>query len=211
MADIFAMVDTWNNGATTFTALKMNVTDTASAAASLLMDLQIGGASKEKTDKNGAKTLAGLLTLLQGQIKFPATQAASADPNTLDDYEEGTFTPTIDGTTTAGVGTYDDQSGKYAKIGNFVFVIILLKWTAHTGTGNMQISGLPFTNTDKHSASVSNPVNLTLNAGNLLTSYVALSSTRIDLTQYPTGGGADSAVAMDTNATIRVSAGYFVA
>lgn len=43
MSDIFNMADTWNNGATTFTAIKMNVTDSASAAASLLMDLQIGG------------------------------------------------------------------------------------------------------------------------------------------------------------------------
>lgn len=54
MADIFAMVDTWNNGATTFTALKMNVTDTASAAGSLLMDLQVGGVSKASMRKDGA-------------------------------------------------------------------------------------------------------------------------------------------------------------
>lgn len=56
MADIFAMVDTWNNGATTFTAVKMNVTDTASAAGSLLMDLQVGGVSKFKIAKNGDVT-----------------------------------------------------------------------------------------------------------------------------------------------------------
>jgi len=45
MADIFDMADTWNNGATTFAAIKMNVTNTASAADSLLMDLQVGGVS----------------------------------------------------------------------------------------------------------------------------------------------------------------------
>lgn len=56
----------WNNGATTFTAFKQNVTDTASAAGSLLMDLQVGGISKEKTDKSGNKTLAGSLTLDSG-------------------------------------------------------------------------------------------------------------------------------------------------
>lgn len=53
MADINNMVDAWNAGATTFTAIKMNVTDTASAAASLLLDLQVGGASKFKVSKGG--------------------------------------------------------------------------------------------------------------------------------------------------------------
>jgi len=54
------ITQTWNNAGVTFTGLKANVTDTASAAASLLMDLQVGGVSKEKTDKDGNKTLTGL-------------------------------------------------------------------------------------------------------------------------------------------------------
>lgn len=53
MSDIFNMADTWNAGGTTFTAIKMNVTDTASAAGSLLMDLQVGGASKFNVRKDG--------------------------------------------------------------------------------------------------------------------------------------------------------------
>ena len=52
--DIFNMTDTWNAGGTTFTAIKMNVTDSASAAASLLMDLQVGSASKFSVSKTGA-------------------------------------------------------------------------------------------------------------------------------------------------------------
>lgn len=51
--NIFDMLDTWNNVATTFTSVKMNVTDTASAAGSLLMDLQVGGASKFNVQKDG--------------------------------------------------------------------------------------------------------------------------------------------------------------
>jgi hypothetical protein len=50
-------------------------------------------------------------------ITFPATQSASSDANTLDDYEEGTWTPTID-----GVSTYARQLGIYTKIGRFVFI-----------------------------------------------------------------------------------------
>lgn len=51
--NIFDMADTWNAGSTTFTAIKMNVTDTASAAASLLMDLLVGGTSKFSVRKDG--------------------------------------------------------------------------------------------------------------------------------------------------------------
>jgi hypothetical protein len=44
---------TWNDGGVTFTGLKFNATDTASAAGSLLMDLQVGGASRFRVQKNG--------------------------------------------------------------------------------------------------------------------------------------------------------------
>ena len=50
---------TWNDVGTTFTALKTNVTDTASAAGSLLMDLQVGGISQFSVAKVGDATLAG--------------------------------------------------------------------------------------------------------------------------------------------------------
>ena len=64
--------------------------------------------------------------------------------NRLDDYEEGVFTPTVFGTTTAGVGTYSTQSGRYTKVGNKVHIEIVLAWSAHTGSGGMRINGLPF-------------------------------------------------------------------
>jgi hypothetical protein len=53
---LFDLTQTWNAGAVTFSSLKLNVTDTASAAASLLMDLQVGGTSKFKVDKSGSIT-----------------------------------------------------------------------------------------------------------------------------------------------------------
>lgn len=58
MSDIFNMADTWNNGATVFTAIKMDVTDTASNSASLLLDLLVGASSKFKVDKSGNVTIA---------------------------------------------------------------------------------------------------------------------------------------------------------
>jgi hypothetical protein len=80
-------------------------------------------------------------------ITFPATQSASSDANTLDDYEEGTFTPFLGGSGGNPTGvTYSNQLGKYVKIGKQVTVSGILSFTTYTGgTGSIQISGLPFT------------------------------------------------------------------
>ena len=73
-------------------------------------------------------------------ITFPAAVSASSDANTLDDYEEGTWTPNV-----GGNATYTNQVGRYVKIGSQVtvwgeMIINVL------GTGsNADISGLPFT------------------------------------------------------------------
>ena len=77
-------------------------------------------------------------------ITFPATQSASTDANTLDDYEEGTFTPTI---TASGGGspTYSNQTGIYTKIGRAVSVYLYVGFSKNTLTGNIKINGLPFT------------------------------------------------------------------
>ena len=50
---------TWNSGGTTFTHLKTNITDTASAAGSLLLDLQVGAATKCSVRKDGLITAFG--------------------------------------------------------------------------------------------------------------------------------------------------------
>ena len=76
-------------------------------------------------------------------ITFPAAVSASSDVNTLDDYEEGTWTPAIAG----GSGTtYTRQAGWYTKVGNLVTIgfdlIINAKGTI---AGDAQITGLPFT------------------------------------------------------------------
>jgi hypothetical protein len=78
------------------------------------------------------------INLTGGQITFPATQSASSDGNTLDDYEEGTFTPSVTGVT---VGT---TTGIYIKIGKLVFINIIIPVTSGSNTG-MTITNLPFT------------------------------------------------------------------
>jgi hypothetical protein len=56
-----------------------------------------------------------------------------------------TFTPTLEGVTTAGTGTYSVRVGRYVRTGAMVYYSIRLTWSAHTGTGAMRIAGLPFT------------------------------------------------------------------
>jgi len=73
-------------------------------------------------------------------ITFPATQSASSNANTLDDYEEGTWTPTLGGT-----ATYSFQGGLYTKIGRSVTTQgWLIVSSIGTGSTN-DVSGLPFT------------------------------------------------------------------
>lgn len=141
-------------------------------------------------------------------VAFPAVQVSSSDANTLDDYEEGTFTPRVDGITTAGTATYTIQVGTYTKVGRLVTVSGQVAYSGHTGTGDMRIGNLPFT-----SANVTNArwqaamgfQNLTYTGtfqGSVIpnTSYLGLFSNAT--------GAADNTTAMDTAATIRFTLTY---
>jgi hypothetical protein len=115
-------------------------------------DSEIGGGTGSNfTDLmvNGsavARLSPTTLTLNSGQIKFPATQVASSDANTLDDYEEGSWTPAFGSDGTAPTMTYGSNSGQYVKIGRFV----LVQWQVYVstyngnGSGNLTLTGLPF-------------------------------------------------------------------
>lgn len=85
---------------------------------------------------------------LNGQFAFPATQNASAGTNTLDDYEEGVWTPVLTFITPGNLNVaYSAQSGLYTKIGNLVmlhFHIITTTWTHTTASGALNITGVPF-------------------------------------------------------------------
>jgi|GEM_PF-1874294 len=85
----------------------------------------------------GAISATEIISANKG-ITFPATQVASADANTLDDYEEGTWTPSVGGT-----ATYSIQLGRYTKIGNIVHLEFMLTSNGGAGASNA-ITGLPF-------------------------------------------------------------------
>lgn len=86
------------------------------------------------------------LNLTSGQIAFPASAVPSADPHTLDDYEEGTWTMTVEfGGADVGV-TYGANTGEYEKIGRFVKASGYMALTSKgVSNGNALLHTLPFT------------------------------------------------------------------
>jgi hypothetical protein len=115
---------------------------------------------------------SGVVSLPLGQLKFPSTPNLSSDANTLDDYEEGTFTPTLTTSGTAPTGVTSSAAvGLYIKIGSLVFITARLILTNKgTGaTGNARLGGLPFTVSAATSISQSMNIrcsNVTLTSGN---------------------------------------------
>src|SRR2546427_45625 len=92
-----------------------------------------------------ALTSSGVLVLDAGQLQFPATQNPSSDVNTLDDYEEGTWTPSLGGSVSESGQTYSYQQAKYTKIGRLVNAFCYLQFSARgTISGHWILKGLPF-------------------------------------------------------------------
>jgi hypothetical protein len=110
-------------------------------------------------------------------ITFPSTQSASTNVNTLDDYEEGTWTPIVIGNTSTSGQTYEYQTGRYIKIGRNVYCTFELQLTAAgTVSGISAIAGLPF---------ATSGTGTKLDAGGLVFSfYNNLNSNQIVLSGY---------------------------
>ena len=122
---------------------------------------------------SGGTTLRLTIPSDSAGVQFPATQAASTNANTLDDYEEGTWTPVIGGDGGTSGQVYEIQSGHYIKIGQLVVLDFYAKLsTKGTITGDVTITGLPFTTV----AAISNgDVGASfLTWGNLATSFVSI-------------------------------------
>jgi hypothetical protein len=77
-----------------------------------------------------------------GRLQFPSTQNASSDANTLDDYEEGTWTPTD----ASGAGlSFAVAGGRYIKIGKMVHIQFNVLYPATADASSAKIGSLPFT------------------------------------------------------------------
>lgn len=100
-----------------------------------------------------AAVMSGITDVSGGQLKFPATQVPSTNANTLDDYEEGSWTPAFTGATLDPTLTYTLQRGEYVKIGKLVQANVYMAWSAFVvGIGELRIN-LPFTSDSSIGAS----------------------------------------------------------
>lgn len=150
---------------------------------------------------------SGHLRLASGGIQF---NGDTAEANALDDYEEGTFTPTIIGATTAGVGTYTSQAGRYTKVGRLVCFHISLVWTDHTGTGNLTVAGLPFVTANTSSlVPVPNAIVSNISYSGQLGLAINFNSTTISL-YAQVSNTALASVPIDTTGALYVSGSYEV-
>ena len=133
-------------------------------------------------DAAGAIVVSGTTPSLNG-ITFPATQVASAGANTLDDYEEGTWTPSLTATGGSLSVTYTSRDGTYTKIGNLVTVRFRMRVSSHSGgSGGYNIGGLPF--------AASNP------GGD----HIGVST--LGYENHPIGSGQQLIAVIDNNATL---------
>lgn len=148
-------------------------------------------------------------------IKFPATQVDDSNVNTLDDYEEGSWTPRLGASTSESLQVHTGQFGEYTKIGRHVFFYGNLSWsTKGTLTGNVQIKGLPFTSKNSSARStchfgyftgMANPISS-------LQGYIPQNGTAIQLTYIlgTSAGGITMAVTADfSNSQDLIFSGHY--
>ena len=124
-----------NTGGTLTVATMPNLGDTSTAPTNRM---QIGsGGDVTVNDGNLVIGTSG------HGIDFSATSDAGAGTSSeiLDDYEEGTWTPTFVGFSAI---TYTAQSGAYVKIGRMIYVYGRIAYSSRTSSSNVAIVGLPF-------------------------------------------------------------------
>jgi hypothetical protein len=185
------------------------------------IDINTGSTTIGRFDSDGRFILGGSIAndgvnalqvtgTTRSTLGFKPGNSAVADANTLDWYEEGTFTPAIAGLTVAGTGTYSIQVARYQRIGNTVRVFISLTWSAHTGTGTLTVTGLPFTSASTSGSPMSiMHENLTFTSTKMAVATIPPTGTilYINLCEQST---AATLVAMDSAASVIITGFYFV-
>ena len=191
------------------------VTNSTGTSTYFRVDSSNGNVGIGTTPNAGASD--GVLKISRG-ITFPATQSASSDANTLDDYEEGTWTPVVSDAPTGGnLATLDSggTDGVYTKIGNIVywrFTVQLTSKASMTAGNEVFIQGFPFT-----SAAITgnwyNP-NATIIRNITFTGYVQFhqssSSTRGYFRENVSGAAGDNIIVSDiTDSAAMQASGFY--
>ena len=116
-----------------------------SSGEAMIIDGGLANVVEDTTPQLGAN-----LDMNDFGLAFPATQSADAGANVLDDYEEGTWTPTLqdDSRSDSESQAYSEQVGSYTKIGRLVNILCRITVTSLgtlTTSEGAVIGGLPFT------------------------------------------------------------------
>ena len=90
-----------------------------------------------------------------GGINFPDSQTASADANTLDDYEEGSWTPT-----SASI-SFSSATGRYVKIGAQVTCWFQINFPSTSNSSDARVTGIPFNPVSQNGQGVLGNINNT--------------------------------------------------
>jgi hypothetical protein len=195
------------NGGTFAGNVSMNGTLDVTGATTLTGQLNTGSIlpSTDNASDLGSTSKRFQDLHLSGGISFdedPSLVTGSVTGKTLDDYEEGTWTPVVSGTTTSGSASYSIQFATYTKIGRLVYWSARVGYTGHTGTGNMTITGLPFTSSNRYaSAEYSYRDGLTVPASEDLKVYVPPNVSYVGFYSVALGTDAVAALSLDTNVT----------
>ena len=140
-------------------------------------------------------------------ITFPATQSASTDANTLDDYEEGTWTPTLRNATTT---TYTTRNARYVKIGRVVYIQLNLRINLVGDGSTVQVAGLPFAASGETNNEAGIGIaNLDGSATNVVSIYAGVFSTFINISSFTAAAATFGNSAIFKNGTIIELGGWY--
>ena len=156
-------------------------------------------------DSSAGVNIERMRILSGGGLTFNGDTATA---NALDDYEEGSWTPTVIGTTSAGTVAYAARIGDYTKVGNMVTVLLEVGWSSGTGTGFLAITGLPFTTTRNNVGAIGASSSLTFTTGQIPYVFTSTSANLYVGVSTPSSGAAQ--LAYDTAASIYVTFSYML-
>ena len=160
MSDIKIQPSATGSATVTLTAPVTNTARTITFPDSTSTLLASDGSGASLT---GINSFTGDTTITSGDLLFGTAgkgvvlgATTNVDANTLDDYEEGVWTPAISGTSSTSGQSYDTQTGQYTKIGNKVFCSFNIDLSAKgTISGFLKITGFPFAVSGNNAASFS--------------------------------------------------------
>ena len=126
----------------------------------------------------------------------------------LDHYEEGTWTALIEGTSSAGTATYVTNVGNYTRVGRLVVATNMLIWNSGNGTGDLKVSGLPFSTVGSGAITVSNQNQVSLSSGYFWANGYFAGGSTVVFAQFSTGGGTVSGVLYDGQGELIITIVY---